>query len=301
MRFAPIMAMLLLGLSTAQAAEVASVPLKKGAPEKADVKTASRQASKKPAKPADDAQALAALKPGAGSTASPIKTSQRALFDAIAQERSSDVIAQLIKLNLDAAVRACPQVSAYQIFRYSTGERTLKVKCAHQPIYALRVTGSGEFMVHGGDGTVTDMLPSDGRVYTIFGAPLRTYAAQERAAASGSPNMPPPAMGGIDAKVEERARMVLIGTGALAIIALLFGLRALFGQRRNTNEFAWGLNSMDKDMLMDESREIYPNVFKHPRGFFIARGRQGKRRLFRSALGGMLYRDLGLKIGEVGD
>ncbi len=61
----------------------------------------------------------------------------------------------------------------------------------------------------------------------------------------------------------------------------------------------WGLSSDDKDYMLDESHELYPNIFSHPRGFFIARGKRGKRRLFRYAFTAMLYRDFGLKIAEI--
>ena len=238
----------------------------------------------------------------------PINTIQMALFQAIAQEKSQDAIALLIKQNLDSIARPCLQVRAYQIYRFSTGERTLKVKCAKQPIYAVRVTADGAFIVLGGDGSVPDMLPSDGRVYSVFGETLKTYLDQEKVREKAS-HQGGTAIGSAkihmkDAETAESAawpKWLMIGNALLGLFALTLILRAILFRRKGDPDFAWGLNSMDKDMLMDESREVFPNVYRHPRGFFIARGRKGKRRLFRTALGGMLYRDLGLKIGELGE
>ena len=241
-------------------------------------------------------------KPSAAGEPKKLNTIQTALFEAIARDKSADTVALLIKHNMDAVSKPCPQVGAYQIYRFSTGERTLKVKCSRQPIYAVRVTGDGGFIVLGGDGSVSEMDPSNGRIYSVFGQKLDTYLAEEKvidnrlSAHAGAPVKAPAVSRPAPWPVWLLALNIV-----LAVFALILLLRVLFFRKRQSPEWAWGLNSMDKDMLVDESREVYPNVYRHPRGFFIARGRQGKRRLFRTALGGMLYRDLGLKIGEVGE
>jgi hypothetical protein len=227
-------------------------------------------------------------------------TMPMALYQALDRDQSTDSVALLIKQNLISLSRPCEQVMAYQIFRYNNGKRTLKIKCSRQLLMAVTVDRAGSVNLVGGDGSISDMLASDGRIYSVMGQTLKTYMAEQKtreaatnpAAAAAAVATPVPAL-----------RLPIAMTALnlwLAGAALLLLLWLLFGRRRGLDQ-AWTLNSADKDYMMEESREIYPKVFKHPQGFYISKGRRGKRRLFKHAFAAMLYRDLGIKIGEIGD
>lgn len=232
-----------------------------------------------------------------------LKTTQQALYLAVVQNQSSDAVSLLIKQQLDALARPCPQVSAYQIGLSGKDNRILKIKCIRHPLYSLTLKPDGGVHVQGGDGTIADLRPADGPIHTVLGETLSTYLAQEMVR-----NSVPRTLGVVMGVPPEKkppawANMRVIGIIVFDVIVLAalgwFGFWAWRNRRTQTTEFGGRLNSMDKDALLHESREIYPDVYRHPRGFVIARGRRGKRRLFRSAFLGVLYRDWGFKIGEI--
>ncbi len=233
----------------------------------------------------------------------PFNTMPMALYQALDKDQSTDSVALLIKQNLLSLSRPCEQVMAYQIFRYNSGKRTLKIKCSRQLLMAMTVDRIGNVQLIGGDGSIGDMLASDGRIYSVMGQTLKTYMAEQKvrdgAAASTrivAPVTEPPS--GVAAPRWPTVMIVI--NGVLVILALFLLWRFLVGRGRGLEQ-DWALSSTDKDYMVDESLEIYPNVFKHPRGFFISRGKRGKRRLFNNSFAAMLYRDLGIKIGEIGD
>jgi hypothetical protein len=232
-------------------------------------------------------------------------TIQLALYQALDREQSTDSVSLLIKQNLDAISRSCEQVMAYQIFRYKPGNRTLKIKCARQSLMAMTIGRNGGVQVIGGDGSIGDMLASDGRIYSVMGQTLRTYMAEQKVrddAAAKSRNIVPitePQVAAPSAPPGWSMPFIIINCLLIALAAFLLWRFVL--ARPSAHDHGWALSSTDKDYMMDESQEVYPNVFRHPRGFFISRGKRGKRRLFNNAFAAMLYRDLGIKIGEIGD
>ncbi len=240
--------------------------------------------------------------------------------------------ALIIEAGLQRAGKKCLQISAFQIYRYRTGSRTLKVKCPGMPLYVMTVGNSGGIQMSGGDGTIPELQNADGRIYSIYGreikmptvaitAPLTspvdpvsqtkpgslpTPTSQAQPAEPAAPSAPavaapaePLNVPAVEAKENHFKAWMLILNG-VGLAFLLFALWAyLSGRRRRQDVLDWDISSDDKDALLDESREIYPNIFQHPQGFFISRGRRGKRRLFRGAFPAILYRDFGLKISEI--
>jgi hypothetical protein len=246
---------------------------------------------------------LAAPAPNAKPAA--FNTIQLALYQALDREPGTDTVAALIKQNLNAISRNCDQVMAYQIFRYKPANRTLKIKCARQSLMAMTVGRNGGVQVIGGDGSIGDMLASDGRIYSVMGQTLKTYMAEQKlrddAVANSRSPVPitEPAGEAPAASVQWPMSLLIINGLMIAGAAFLFW-RFLLARRSRYHQ-DWALSSTDKDYMVDESLEVYPNIFRHPRGFFISRGKHGKRRLFKNAFAAMLYRDLGVKIGEIGD
>jgi hypothetical protein len=259
-------------------------------------------AQPRPVPARDMAQAI--VVPDPAKAAKPFDTSQSALYKALSKEQSTDAVALLIKQNLAALGRPCQSVMAYQIFRYSTGARTLKIKCARLPLLAMTISAAGSVQVIGGDGSIGDMLATDGRIYSLMGETLQTYMAEQKvrdtAQAKARSNKAIVAIAPEPVIASRWPAIVIALTGLLALAAAFLIWRFL-SARHTSSDPGWALSSTDKDYMLDESREVYPNVFRHPRGFFISRGRRGKRRLFNSALAAMLYRDLGIKFGEIGE
>ncbi len=242
--------------------------------------------------------------PDASKAPKAFDTSQSALYKALNKEPSPDAVALLIKQNLDAVSRPCTSVMAYQIFRYNSGARTLKIKCARQPLMAMTVSATGNVQVIGGDGSIGDMLASDGRIYSMLGKTLQTYMAEQKVrdtAHENARNQTPIVTKPPEPATPARWPFYIIALNCGLALAAAWLVWHFLSGRRGRTDADWALSSSDKDYMMDESREVYPNVFRHPRGFFISRGRRGKRRLFKSALAAMLYRDLGIKIGEIGE
>jgi hypothetical protein len=238
----------------------------------------------------------------------------------------------IIEAALQRASKPCQQISAFQIYRYRTGFRTLKVKCPGKPLYVITVGTTGGVQISGGDGTIPELEASDGRIYSLFGREIKIPKPQDPTPLTpgATPTSIPtaqtapettivplpakpvsiansPALAsqpvGTDAQIEPGSHrfrswmLVINGVGiSLLLVALWAWLRA---RRRRADILDYGLSSDDKDMLLDESREIYPNIFQHPQGFLISRGRRGKRRLFRGTFAAILYRDFGVKIGEI--
>lgn len=249
------------------------------------------------------------------------------LYSHLLAEADPSRSALIIEAALQRVGKECRQINAFQIYRYRTGSRTLKVKCPGKPLFVVTVGNSGGFQISGGDGTIPELQTTDGRIYSLFGREINVPKAPPLAPLSGTPSVstPPgslpavaqpatpqpvaathpvpagPATGEPGAEGEtHRFRSWLLLVNGIGLAFLMLALYGYLRSRRRRNDILdYGLSSDDKDLLLDESREIYPNIFQHPQGFFISRGRRGKRRIFRSAFPAILYRDFGLKMGEI--
>jgi hypothetical protein len=260
------------------------------------------------------------------------------LYVNLLAETPPDRTGAIVEATLPRLGKLCSTVSAYQIYRYRTGARTLKVKCPGKPLFVLSVGHQGALQVSGGDGSIGELSSVDGRIYSLFGkridapkvpfvapaaidlsrigqkseklitaapkaletpaAPATVPAPIEQPAIAQTPPEPseaPP--GAIKSPSDNRWLWIANGLGLTGLILGLLGY--MRSRRRAHARDDWGLSSDDKDALIDESREVYPDIFLHPQGFYIARGGRGKRRIFKSTIGGILYRDYGLKIGEI--
>jgi hypothetical protein len=237
-----------------------------------------------------------------------------ALFNLLLEDGPAESIAITVEDIMILRGLDCKQVSAYQLAGFSTGERRLRVKCPQRPVYGVTVTDKGAVTFSGGDGTIPALQSTNGPVVEIFGQRADRYLRQQAALA---PRPVAPAREIPSAAAPERAsagqktifglpgwalvaiglNLILIAVIGLIVLRIFGNLRTLDqGARRELDRFL----SRDKDEIMEECWEMFPNIYKHPRGFFLARGKHGKRRLFRSQMAAFLYRDFGLRLGEIG-
>lgn len=227
----------------------------------------------------------------------------KSLHVALAQDQPSDVMAPLIEQAIRQAGHACEPLRDYQVFRAGSQGQTLKAKCAEQPTYVLTITPHQQLRVSGGDGTIQPINPQDGPITAVWGVRAEKYLAQDaKGAAAQAP------------AVTVEARRTTTTAGAIPalqtgddwnpalwaglLLALLLALPLLIWLNTRPSE-AQGFTSRDKDRLLAEAQEILPSIYQHPDGWFIVRGQRGKRRVFRTLLFAYLYRNYGMKLGEV--
>lgn len=220
------------------------------------------------------------------------------LYRALAGGASDEEVGRLVATVAVEIDMNCPRVREYQVYRATTRARTLKIKCEERPLFAVTVGVSGEAFVSGGDGTIGQMRLADGPIKTMMGVRMEDYIAERESgqeqAARAAPQ-PPTDM--------HPGRVWLVRLAAVAGVGLAgwiayAAIRALRQRRRSLSRWR-GLDSDSKDMLVEESEEIYDNLYRHPAGIFIARGRRGKRRLFPSLVLAYLYSSRGIKLFEI--
>ena len=221
------------------------------------------------------------------------------LYSIIIREESADAIGEELHRVLNYSGNKCPSVTDFQVFRRDPDQRALKVKCRDRPLYAISVDSSGTVYVDGGDGRIGLMQPADGRVISVYDVRADDYETKA----------PPVAAEAVETEdvaaetVGAGSRLWLfIGIAILAVLLVMAVYRMIIGEQEQADFERWrwrGLTSVDKDQLLEEAHELYPDIFAHPAGIYIARGRRGKRRLFRTLMFAYLYRSLGLKLGEI--
>lgn len=222
-------------------------------------------------------------------------------------------IAGLLRDSVNSLGGICPNVTHYQVYRQTITVTTLKVACTNRPLYLLSVDTDGGMLADGGDGQVEPMDSEDG---TITAAPLadgsdKTYVDPKAGAAA----IGVPKAGGSGVVSSGPAADLSAGDTPLgwmrwlfALIAMLvafiaytiyrsFTRPAMIATPRVVMEKRY--SSEDKDQLIDESQELGSNMWVHPSGLYIVRGRHGKRRIFPNWAFAQLYHVWGIKIKQI--
>ncbi|RME65911.1 MAG: hypothetical protein D6782_05320, partial [Alphaproteobacteria bacterium] len=191
------------------------------------------------------------------------------LFLLLTLDYRPDDVAEGLAAAIRRSARPCERVSDYQVFTRTESMRTLKVKCPGQDVYGLTVWRTGQSMIYGGDGMVRPLDLDDGPVVSIYGTRLHTNGASQTAPAAKQITAAATATN----HVVERPNMpiwlvvtIAVNGVLLAFVAagaLLFW-RAEGAKANHASANLGGLSSADKDRLMDESREVLPDIFHHP-------------------------------------
>ncbi|GAB4141336.1 MAG: hypothetical protein Tsb0016_08880 [Sphingomonadales bacterium] len=227
------------------------------------------------------------------------------LFLLLTLDYKPDDIAEGLATAIRRSGRPCERVSDYQVFTRTETLRTLKVKCPGQEIYGLSVWRTGQSMIYGGDGMLRQLDPEDGPVVTLYGTRVANGAGQ---GGNGAPRISAVPTATVTERPGTPVWLVVAIAANVALLALIGTAGLLFWRAEGAKAehaanhiagHAGGLGSDQKDRMMDESREVLPDVYHHPSGIFIVRGRHGKRRLFRNILFAMAYRNWGLKLREI--
>lgn len=196
----------------------------------------------------------------------------------------------------------CTSVTDFQIYTKSQNLTAVKVKCAAMPLYGVNVGSNGYMSVYGGDGIIAGLDRRDGVIYsfgldgkleptdgiTIEGA-LDETAARLQSGDAFSP-----------------IYILLFIVAILIIIALSVVLSLGLWRRRSSRkdadaqQFTRRVSKETKDQLTNESKELFANIYKHPSGTYIVRGKSGHRRFFSSLFWALAYKYLRSRIFEVG-
>lgn len=175
----------------------------------------------------------------------------------------------------------CPEVERYQLVTDTQLYRSLKILCSDRELYVLTVAAAGRGSLSGGDGLVRPISSAEG--------PVRTRI--ERAVPRVSPE---------ETRRERRETVRQTYLIAALVAAALAIAAAFYWEWRARLVAPWRrLDSREKDRLLTEAEEVMPDVFRHPAGMWIARGRRRKRRIFRNSLFALLYAKYGLKFFQV--
>jgi len=199
----------------------------------------------------------------------------------------------------------CTRVTDYQVFVSRPNLLDIKAKCSGDPLYGVTVASHGYVAVYGGNGILGALDRRDGLIYSF----------------SASGELDSDSRLTADQALDETVERLQLGDGLnlwyiLAMFAVLLAIFILIAgvwmkmwrhrtakkrERRKIKPMARHTvqaTSEVKDLLLKESTRVAANIYKHPSGISIARGKHGKRRFYRSRFWAAMYRSLGIRMFE---
>lgn len=211
-------------------------------------------------------------------------------------------------VRLQAVVRIfrfrCTRLTDYQVFRQRTNIVDLKVKCSGDPLYGVTVASNGYVAVYGGNGILSGLNRSDGLIFS-FG--------NDGDLAGDSSLTVEEAVGETVERLELEDEVnvvyvmgiVTLTLGFLMVVSLIWWRAWRHRQGRKPRQrmkpmhkHRVAASSNAKDQLVDESQVVMKNVYRHPSGVFIARGKRGKRRFFKNLFWAKMYASRGWRMFE---
>lgn len=199
----------------------------------------------------------------------------------------------------------CTRLTDYQVFSRRTNIIDFKVKCSGDTLYGVTVASNGYVAVYGGNGILSGLNRSDALIYSFDneGDLAGDSSLTVNQAVSETVDR-------LDLEDEVNVAYVIgivtITFAFIIIFAIVWWRAWKFKQTRKPRErmkpmtkHRISASSALKDEYLAESTEVVKNVFKHPSGFFIGRGKTGKRRFFNSAIWAKLYASRGWRLFEI--
>lgn len=199
----------------------------------------------------------------------------------------------------------CNRVTDYQVYTIRPNLIDIKAKCSGDPLYGVTVASNGYVAVYGGNGILSGLDRRDAVIYSFEADGDLAFDSTLTAE---------------DAVDEARSRIVLGGEynyiyvmGMFTLIAAILAVGVVIWLRlwrrksgrkprqrmKPMQKHTVKVGSSLKDKLLDESREVAKFVRKHPGGIYIAIGKRGKRRFFKSYFWARAYAKVGIKMFEV--
>ncbi|MEO0412141.1 MAG: hypothetical protein AAF221_09930 [Pseudomonadota bacterium] len=220
-------------------------------------------------------------------------------------EDTASVAASLTQL-MRRGGKICTSVTDFQVLYRQNNEQRVKIKCPGKPNFGLIINQGGRVLVFGGDGMVGDFNPGDGVIHAISGTVRPAADSKPRAAKrpdlGASGNLPGLLQGDDPNKIPTWLVFLIVINGFIVlalILSFIWFMRANTQGPKPEKPVKAGMSSAEKDKLIIDSREILPDVYHHPEGFFISRGKRGKRRLFGNLFFALIYREYGFKFREI--
>lgn len=230
-------------------------------------------------------------------------TMTRDLYQRLLLVESPGSIASTLAEILRRNSKPCLAVTDFQVIYRDSSEQRVKLKCPGLPLYGLAINQGGSTQVFGGDGMVGEFNAGSGVIHAVGGAPRAITPPDRRKPDLGpNGNLPGLLQGDEPGSIPAWLVTLIIVNGFIVfalILSFFWFMRAKTTPQRERKERAPDRSSIEKDAMVIESKEILPDIFQHPDGLFLARGKRGKRRLFRSLFFAIVYRDYGWKIREV--
>jgi hypothetical protein len=230
-----------------------------------------------------------------------------AMYKAVVGGATNRDIARFLRDGITATGGTCIDVRAFQNIAKSARIETYKVECVGSALVLLSVGPSGGLMIEGGNGLIEDFDADDGTVVAL-------RVRKRRAGDEAAPAPETPAAS--TAPVESRADLIqgdarsgalqwvfwLLGGIALVIVAVLRMLYSQVAWRRRLARAGHDgpFLSADRDDIEANCPEISPGIWHDARReVWMAIGRRGKRRLFRSLWAARAYKRWGFKAFQV--
>ncbi|RMF14517.1 MAG: hypothetical protein D6757_06125 [Alphaproteobacteria bacterium] len=214
-----------------------------------------------------------------------------AIWQAATNARNPRALSRLLHQAIRDAGRECAWVSDYQILQRGENRIVIKAKCPSTPIYGITVSRvpKPSLTVIGGDGLVGGFNVADGEIVSLDHPPAEgIFVGAGEPSASATRH---------DGRGRRLPAWVIVVSAAINLLVVVGIGGALLVVWRRAKPLP-PLDSEIKDELMQASREILPDIYRHPDGFYLVRGRHGKRRIFPWLVSAILYRNFGLKLFE---
>ena len=209
-------------------------------------------------------------------------SSSERLFARLRAGEAGKAVDDLVEVVMTELEGNCPAIESYQVFNRSASFISMKVKCVDRATHMLTVGPVGIGVLSGGDGSIDRIRPGEGEIQIVNGE-------MPTAPAESGPSIRP---GGLKSFAVAVGLLLLLIAAGIGIIYLWL--------RRQRRTLRWrGLRSEDKDALIEASERVSKDLYRHPDGIWIVKGKRGKRRLFEHEPLARLYRDRGVKILQV--
>ncbi|WP_262692171.1 hypothetical protein [Kordiimonas aestuarii] len=228
------------------------------------------------------------------------------VFSGINRNSPPATVALKLSQLINAYRFRCTRLTDYQVFSARPNMIDVKAKCSGDPLYGVTVASNGYVAVYGGNGMVSPLDRRDGLIVS-FAADGRLESDSRVTAGEAFDETVERLELGDDFNllyVLGLFSVLLAVVTAIAVIWLRMWRTRKGKKRRHRGikpmaKHAVSASSRVKDQLLKESEQLSRKLYKHPSETYIARGKYGKRRFFKSRFWATTYIRFGWRMFEV--